>query len=81
MFTSPLRAADAGIDRQHNHRNIGEVAALQHLDQRRDIGQSRGPDTGPHEELGAITLEVVDQFSPGLLGPHEILPIRCSLSP
>src|SRR5208337_1580703 len=73
---SPLRTTYAGIDGQHDDRDIGKLAALEHPDQWGDIGQRRGPDPGPHEEFRTVSLDVVNKLSPRLFGSGEIFSVR-----
>ena len=76
LVKSPLRTADAGIDRQYNNRDICKFTSLQHLDQWGDVRQSRGPDPGSYKEFCSITLEIMDQLPSRLLGAGKIFPIR-----
>ena len=64
-------AADAGVDGQDDIRHIGEVAALQHFDEGRDIAVRRGAETESLEVLGAISLDIVDGFAARLLDAGE----------
>jgi hypothetical protein len=73
---SPLRTADAGIDGQDNHRNIGKFTSLQHPDERGDVRQRWGPDTGPDEEFSSIALDIVNKLAPWLFSPGKKFPIR-----
>jgi len=73
---SPLRAADAGIDREDDHRHISEIAPLEHPHEGGEVRQGGSPDAGPHEMPAPITLYVMDEFSPRLLRTREIIAFR-----
>ena len=68
---SPLRTTDAGINRQHQHRHIGQFAALQHLEHRRQVGERRRAHAEALQVLGAVGLDVINHLAARLLGARD----------
>jgi hypothetical protein len=69
ISSSPFGAADARVNGQYQDRDIGQLTARQHLEQRGYIGKGRRPDPHTFKILRAVASKVIQNFPSWLLNP------------
>ena len=72
---SPLRTTDTGINGEHQHWHVRQIAALKQFHQCRQVGKGRGAHAKTLEVFGAVSLHAIGDLAARLLGARYELTI------